>query len=32
MSDCLEIKNISKSFGKNNVFNNLSFSISKGRL
>lgn len=32
MSDCLEIKNISKSFGKNNVFNNLSFSISNGRV
>lgn len=32
MNDCLKIENLSKSFGKNIIFNNLSFSISKGKV
>ena len=32
MNDCLKIENLSKSFGKNILFNNLCFSISEGKV
>lgn len=32
MSDFLQIQNLSKSFGKKHLFNNLSFTISKGKV
>ena len=32
MSDFLQIQNLSKAFGKNQILNNLSFTISKGKI
>lgn len=32
MSDCLQVQNLSKSFGKKCLFNNLSFTVSKGKV
>lgn len=32
MTDCLKVENLSKCFGKNNIFNNLSFTISNGKV
>ncbi|MDR3593552.1 ATP-binding cassette domain-containing protein [Clostridium sp.] len=32
MSDFLQIQNSSKSFGKNHLLNNLSLTISKGKV
>ncbi|WP_297427140.1 ATP-binding cassette domain-containing protein [Clostridium sp.] len=32
MSNCLQVQNLSKSFGKKCIFNDLSFTISKGKV